>query len=248
MKNGGGSALVSSASRARRASGLMQVSAARSSILTFTVADDGVRGFPFVRQVSIAQIGSFFGASVIERCIPIQRAYNSVKNRKHEFLNRLACGVLAVEDGSVDVDLLEDEGLAPGRILIYRNGSAAPRFLDPGSLPSDFSYEEEKLLSEFVTVSGVSELMRDSSVPSSVSSGTALSLLIEQDETRLSVSAEYIRSAVKEIAEHVVRLYKQFADAKRLSRIVDENGDIEIYYWDKSIDIRCIMLFHDFYI
>ena len=192
------------------------------------------RCYPFVKQVSNAQIGCFWGVSVIERCIPIQRAYNAIKNRKHEFLTRLACGVLAVEDGSVDIDNLEEDGLAPGKIVVYRNGSTPPRFLDEGSIPSDFSYEEDKLLSEFITVSGVSELMRDSAVPSSVSSGTALSLLIEQDETRLSVSAEYIRSAVKEIAEHVVRLYKQFASTKRLSRVIDENGDIELYYWNNS--------------
>jgi len=202
--------------------------------LPFVCLDDNKRGFPFVKQVSNAQIGSFFGVSVIERCIPIQRAYNSIKNRKHEFLTRLAVGVLAVEDGSVDIDQIEEDGLAPGKIIVYRNGSTPPVFLDTGSIPSEFTYEEDRLLSEFITVSGVSELMRDSVVPSSVSSGTALSLLIEQDETRLSVSAEYIRSAVKEIAEHVIRLYKQFADTKRLARVVEDNGEIEIYYWNNS--------------
>lgn len=205
-----------------------------SGDLPFITGDEGERGFPFVRQVSSTQIGTLWGTSVIERCIPIQRAYNSIKNRKHEFLTRLACGVLAVEDGSCDIDNLEVDGLAPGKIVVYRNGSTPPRFIDPGSIPNDFSYEEDKLLNEFITVSGVSELMRDSAVPSSVSSGTALSLLIEQDETRLSVSAEYIRNAVKGIAERVIKLYKQFAKAQRLSRVCDDNGDIELYYWTSS--------------
>ena len=44
---------------------------------------------------------------MVERAIPVQRAYNAVKNRKHEFLNRIAMGVLTVEDGSVDTDNLE---------------------------------------------------------------------------------------------------------------------------------------------
>lgn len=83
-------------------------------------------------------------------------------------------------------------------------------------------------------MSGVSEFMRDSTVPANVASGTALNLLIEQDETRLSVTAEYIRQAVRKIAQSIVRLYKQFATSERLTRSCDENGDIELYYWSSK--------------
>ncbi len=199
--------------------------------LPFIIGQDGKRGFPFIRQISCAQVGMFWGSSVVERCIPIQRAYNAIKNRKHEYLARLAGGVLAVEDGSVDIDNLEEEGLAPGKILVYRTGSTIPKFMDAGDVPYDFNREEDRLLNEFITVSGVSELMRDSVVPSTVSSGTALSLLIEQDETRLSVTAEYIRDSIKKMADYILKLYKQFATNKRLCQISDENGDIELFYW-----------------
>ena len=202
--------------------------------LPYSLGKSKERTFPFIKQVSNSQVGSFWGVSVIERCIPIQRAYNAIKNRKHEYMARLASGVLAVEDGSVDIDNIEEDGLAPGKILVYRNGTTPPRFIDPGSVPHEFNSEEDRLLEEFVTVSGVSEFMRDSKVPSSVTSGAALSLLIEQDETRLSVTAEYIRNAVRKIAQFIIRLYKQFANVKRLSRSCDENGDIEIYYWQGS--------------
>jgi len=202
--------------------------------LPFINGVDGKREFPFIRQISTHQIGSFWGVSVIERCIPIQRAYNTVKNRKHEFMARLASGVLAVEDGSVDIDLIEEEGIAPGKIIVYRNGSTPPAFINPGSIPNDFDSEEDRLLNEFISISGVSELMRDSSVPSTVSSGTALSLLIEQDDTRLSVTAENIRDAVVKIAENVIALYKQFASVDRLIKVSDENGKIETFYWNNS--------------
>lgn len=202
--------------------------------LPFMVGNTQTRSYPFIKQVSTSQIGSFWGVSVIERCIPIQRAYNAIKNRKHEFMARLSAGVLAVEDGSVDIDNIEEEGLAPGKILVYRNGSSIPKFIDGGTIPYEFNNEEDRLLNEFITVSGVSELMRDSSVPSSVSSGAALSLLIEQDETRLSVTAEYIRSCVKKIAQYIIRLYKQYATNERLCRVSDDNGEIELYYWNNS--------------
>ncbi len=207
--------------------------------LPFITKEDGKRGFPFIRQISCAQVGMFWGSSVVERCIPIQRAYNAIKNRKHEYLARLTGGVLAVEDGSVDIDNLETEGLAPGKILVYRNGSTIPRYMDSGEVPYDFNREEDRLLSEFITVSGVSELMRDSAVPSTVSSGTALSLLIEQDETRLSVTAEYIREATRKMADILLKLYKQFATTKRLCQVCDENGDVEVYYWTGSELTSC---------
>lgn len=189
---------------------------------------------PFVRQVSIARAGSFFGTSMVERCIPIQRAYNAVKNRKHEFMNRLAGGVIAVEDGSVDTVALETEGLCPGKILVYRQGAGAPRIMESGRVPSDFSAEEDRLLSEFISVSGVSEIMRSSSVPSSLSSGTALQLLIEQDDTRLNVTAENVRECARRIARKILALYKQYATAPRLLRIVGQEGDVELLRFTAS--------------
>jgi hypothetical protein len=199
--------------------------------LPYSVADKEKRGYPFIRQISNSQIGSFWGVSIIERCIPVQRAYNSLKNRKHEFIARLSAGVLAVEDGSVDTDNLETEGLAPGKVLVYRAGSEKPEFMDAGSVPTEISDEEDKLLAEFNMLGGVSEIMRDSTLPSAVSSGSAITLLIEQDETRLSVTAEYIRQCVRQISQMAIRLYKQYASSKRLSQIADENGSIEVYYW-----------------
>lgn len=195
---------------------------------------DGRRGIPFIKQVSLVNAGCFFGSSIVERSIPVQRAYNAVKNRKHEFINRLAMGVMAVEDGSVDIDNLEQEGISPGKILVYRRGATPPRMVDPGSVPSSFDTEEVRLLSEFTQVSGVSEVMRSNEAISANMSGTALQLLIEQDDTRLSLSAEYVRIAARDIARQILRLYKQFGSDMRLSRIVGQNGEVELVKWSAS--------------
>ena len=195
--------------------------------LPFINGEDGERDFPFVMQKSISVAGKFFGISVIERLIPLQRSYNAVKNRKQEFLNRISMGVFAVEDGSVDVDELAEEGLSPGKVVVYRQGSNPPSLMSAGSVPLDFTYEEERLTNEFVLISGVSEFSRTSRVGTNVSSGTALQLLIEQDDTRLSSVSEHIREAVKKIGQHIIRLFKQFASATRIMKIAGENGKIE---------------------
>lgn len=202
--------------------------------LPYRNGTDGERDFPFVRQVSILWAGCFWGVSMIERLIPLQRAYNAVKCRKHEFLNRISMGVLAVEDGSIDTELVDGEWLTPGKVIVYRQGANLPRLLSSGSVPDDFNLEEQRLLSEFLQVSGVSEFMRNSRTQTGLTSGVALQLLIEQDDTRLAVSAEQIRGAIKTTGQHILRLYKQFASAARLEKVVGDNGSIEVFYFRGS--------------
>ena len=195
---------------------------------------DGARDFPFVKQDCVSQAGTFFGASVIERVIPLQRAYNAVKNRKHEFLNRITMGVITVEDGSVDTDELTADGLQPGKVIVYRQGATPPRIMAHESVPIDFSAEEERLNNEFITIGGVSEISRNSLIPTNVTSGVAIQLLIEQDETRLSVTAENVKKAIKAVAKQIIRLFKQFATQTRLMKIAGSNKKSELFYFNSS--------------
>ena len=203
--------------------------------LPYINGTDGKRDFPFIKQICCDNVGSFWGVSLIDRMIPIQRAYNAVKNRKHEYLNRLTLGVLSVEDGSVDIDNLEEEGLAPGKILVYRQGANAPKYLETETLPTDFEKEEERLLNEFTTISGTTEMGTMDTMSSTIS-GVALELLIDENETRLSFTTDSIKSAIKLIGKQILRLYKQYATFPRLTKIVGDNGEVEIFYF-KSSDI-----------
>ena len=62
---------------------------------------------------------------------PWQRKYNIIMNAHDEHLALTSYGYMFVEDGSVDVDDLTEEGLAPGKVLIYRQGSQSPIFEKP---------------------------------------------------------------------------------------------------------------------
>jgi len=203
--------------------------------------EDGERGFPFVMQKCMNQPACFWGISVVDRIIPVQRAYNAVKNRKHEFMNRLSMGVLNVEDGSVDLDNLEDEGLCPGKVLVYRQGAKAPEFLNGEKLSGDFAEEENKLLDEFSNISGVHDISEDRYVASNLS-GTALEILIAQYEQRLSSASDNMKNAIKLLSKHILRLYKQFAVVPRLARLAGDNAEIDIFYFNandiSSDDVR----------
>ena len=204
-----------------------------SGVLPYANGDRGERTFPFVKQDSMRLPGAFFGSSVVDRLIPVQRAYNAVRNRKHEFLNRLSMGVLTVEDGSVDTDELAEEGLLPGKILVYRQGSKAPEMLDCGGIPNEFKDEEEWLEKEFALVSGISDLSQNST-PARVTSATGLQLLLSQDESRLAATVGCIERAMKEVGRQILRLYRQFAGSARLMTLTGENKKTQVYYFNAS--------------
>ena len=195
---------------------------------------DGKRDFPFVKQDCISTAGGFFGTSVIERLIPVQRAFNAVKNRKHEFLNRLSMGVMTVEDGSVDTDDLAEEGLSPGKVLVYRQGSKAPEMMDDQQMPTEFGEEEKKLINEFVIISGVPDVSSTSQT-SVIRSSSALEILVEQDNERLVSSAENVRLSYLEIAKQTVRLYAQFLTGITPVKYQDEFNKTKVFYADKNL-------------
>lgn len=70
---------------------------------------------------------------LVDMLIPCQRSYNALKGRYAEYVNRLSVGVVVTEDGSVDTNALAEEGLVPGKVIVYRQGSVPPTisYTDP---------------------------------------------------------------------------------------------------------------------
>ena len=201
--------------------------------LPYQNGERGERIFPFVKQDCMRLPGAFFGGSVVDRLIPVQRAYNAVRNRKHEFLNRLSMGVLTVEDGSVDTDELAEEGLVPGKVLVYRQGGKAPEMLDCGKMPSEFAEEEAWLEKEFSLIGAVSDLSQNST-PARVTSATGLQLLLAQDNSRLATTLASIERALKEIGRQTLRMYRQFGGTARLVTMTGENKKTQAYYFNAA--------------
>lgn len=65
---------------------------------------------------------------LVERLMPYQRLYNATMNQRSNRMKYATYGICLVEDGSVDIDNLE-EGVAPGSVVVYRQGSVAPQLV-----------------------------------------------------------------------------------------------------------------------
>ena len=192
------------------------------------------RAIPIVRQVCIIRPGYFWGISIIERLIPIQRSYNAVKNRKHEYLNRCVFGVLTYEEGSVDIETIESEGLPPGATVSYTPGHKPPQFLENPKLAAEFEREEERLLNDFTVISGVSTFSRESAPPVGANSGIAMEIVREQDDTRLSLTAENMRGAIIKIGSQWLKLCKQYAKGPRIIKYPGKDNITHVMEWEAS--------------
>ncbi|MCH5213189.1 MAG: hypothetical protein J1G06_09245 [Oscillospiraceae bacterium] len=186
---------------------------------------EGRPTIPIVQMKCIEVPGQFFGKSAIEAMIPLQRAYNGVINRIHEFIKRVALGNWYVAEGSIDIEEYEQNGLAPGAMLVYNDGFSPPSPMPNGTLPPELMTERYNLKSDMEYVAGVSQLMVNGAVPSGVTSGTAMSTLRDIDNTRLSLTGDYIRNAVQELAILWLSIYKQYAT---VSRVIKYTGTNEI--------------------
>jgi hypothetical protein len=211
----------------------------RMDKLPYNVGPDNRPGLPFTRFVSIQRPICFWGRTVIDRIVPIQRSYNAIRNRKREYMTRVAIGQLLAEEGSlVDALDVEENGGAPGAIIYYKKGTMrVPEFLTPQVWPTALENEDDTLLNEIAILSGVSETTSRSQAPSGVKSGVALSILVEQDDTRLSITAANFEAGWVNAGKQWLRLCKQFVDMPRLLKTVGRDRSVDVAEWDGS-DIR----------
>lgn len=189
---------------------------------------------PIVQSVCIEVAGQFFGKSAIERLIPIQRAYNGCVNRIHEYIKHIAIGSYITEEGSIDIEEYEQNGQAPGAMLVYKQGSQAPIPIPNGALPNEIMTERYNLKQDMEYAAGVSQLMVYGATPSGVTSGTAISNLMEIDNTRLSLTGDNIRNAVRKLAIMWLEIYKKYASTHRIVNYVGGNNIGKAIVWSNE--------------
>lgn len=189
---------------------------------------------PLVQTVCIETPGQFFGKSIIERLIPLQRAYNGCLNRIHEFIKRAAIGAYAVEDGSIDIEEYEQQGLAPGAFLTYRQGSNPPVPMPNGALPQEIMNERYALKTDMEYAAGVSQLMANGRTPSGLTSGTAIQSLMEIDNTRLSLTGDHIRCSVRNLAILWLEIYKRHTKNLRVINYTGSNNIGKALVWSRD--------------
>lgn len=187
-----------------------------------------------IKMVSKADYGHFFGRSVIEDLMSDQDAYNVCVNAIVEYNKRINLGQMTVYEGSVDIDDLRDHGSEPGYIVEVQNGRPAPEYRNLPPFPNELHAELQRLKNDMEYIAGTSQLMVNGAAPSGVTSGTAIQSLMEIDNRRLALTGDNIRTADREWAKAVLRVYKKYSNVKRTLSITGVNNIGNTLYWDAS--------------
>ena len=188
-----------------------------------------------IQQVVCKEVsGMFYGKSVIEELIPLQRAYNGVVNRIHEYIKGLVLSDIFAEEDSVDIDDYAENGKAPCAVIVYRQGSQPPQPMQNGVLPNEVFNEREQLKQDMEYVAAVSQLMVIGQAPSGVTSGTAIESLRDIDNTRLSLTGDHIRNSIKGNAKDWLAIYKRYAVTSRIIKSVGTNAIGDAMIWSNE--------------
>ncbi len=76
---------------------------------------------------------------LVERLMPYQRLYNATMNQRSDRIKYATYGICLVEDGSVDTDTLGADGVAPGSVVVYRQGSVEPQLVFDNTVGVDYN-------------------------------------------------------------------------------------------------------------
>ena len=185
--------------------------------------------YPLCQFKSKQVPGQFFGRSVIELLIPLQRSYNGIKNRINDYVNQCAVGQLLIEDGSVDADDLCTTGLVPGEPVIYRRGAHLPELLKQPEMPEMAERQLKQMMQDMEYVAGVSGLMTDLSLPSGVMSGRALESLRDLDAVRLGAYVKNLLDGLITLGERILALKtghdERFSDLSSCGRVAAQSRE-----------------------
>lgn len=187
---------------------------------------------PLVAIKAKAVSGQFYGKSVIQDLIPLQRAYNKVRNKKQDFIDTIANNPIVMDHGAVDnMEDLEMYGIESGSVIMVHPGLNGPQILEYPAPPAIVESEQQGLEAQMEYTAGVSQMMVYGNTPTGVTSGTAIENLQQIDNTRMSLTADNIRDGVVQMAKIWLKLYKSYAAGYRVLRITgnEESGSVAVW-------------------
>lgn len=186
---------------------------------------------PLVAIKSKTSSGLFFGRSVIQDLIPLQRSYNEIQNKIVDYIYTVANAPWLSPSGSIDIDAIQqDGGVASGSILEYDPNFGKPEIVQYPSPPPVMESQLAKISSDMEYTAGVSQLMVYG-VASNQTSGAALNTRREIDMTRMSLTGDCLRNGVVAMAKVWLNLNKQYSVGERVIQISGKDDFAAVFTW-----------------
>lgn len=181
--------------------------------------------YPFIKFQHI-ESGQFYGTSVIEDLIPLQRELNRTRSQIVEAKNLMAKPKILYPKGSIDPTKITSE---PGQGIPYEPGLGEPRPLPMQGLPAYVENEVERINQDMDDISGQHEVSRGNT-PSQVTAATAISYLQEQDDTILSEVIQHIEYGMECLGRHILCYVIDYWDQDRLIKVAGKDESFSVTF------------------
>lgn len=185
--------------------------------------------YPFTK-IDHIPTGHFYGASVIEDLVPLQKEYNRTRSQIIEAKNRMSKPQLMAPRGSVNPRQITSE---PGLVILYTPGFQAPEPLPLQNIPGYVIQELDRIQMDINDISGQHEVTKGQTPPG-VTAATAISFLQEEDDSLLSPTIANVEEAVERLGRHFLSHVHQFWADEHKIKVVGENGQWEVLEFNKS--------------
>jgi hypothetical protein len=175
--------------------------------------------YPFTKFEHIPT-STFYADSPIVDLSQLQRDYNQLRSEISEAGRRMAKPQLIAPVGSIVPSKITNE---PGLVIQYKPGMAPPQPLPLSPLPQYYLDQQDRILSDWIDISGEREVSRGSTPPG-VTSGTAINYLQEASNQFLTPQFQSIELGYERIAVQTINLFQQYVDLPRKIRTIGADG------------------------
>lgn len=193
---------------------------------------------PFVRIRGGVFPGRFWGTSVVDNLIPLQRAYNKGRSQMAEARNLLSAPQILAPKGHGCLRQTNE----PGSWLEYVQGMK-PEYMDPPAGNQWLSDDLNHLLEEFQDVAQVREVSKGG-LPAANLTGVGISLLQEADNTPWGPVAAEMALGLGDVGQKMLnRAHQGYIEPRVLSSLdeLDQDDVMEFYSTGElaPVKVRC---------
>lgn len=195
-------------------------------------------GLPYAMFSGIVVPGRFWPDAVVTHLRPIQARLNKLESQVAENASRFGNPAMLLDRLSG----VEYTGV-PGEQIKHSAASPTqmPQFLQPPAMPGYIFNLLQQMEQALKEISGQYEVSQGT-VPSGVTAASAISLLQEQDATRLGPDVEALELALSKVGQQTLELQAKYYTNERIVVIVGEDGiaDVDTFRADTQYQVPTV--------
>lgn len=198
------------------------------TVIDSTIVQAAINGMPYShKEYPFAKLehiptGKFYGNSIIEPLIPLQREYNRTQSQIIEAKNRMAKPQMLFREGSLTPAQITSE---PGLYIPVKGTAEFPQPVPLTELPSYVVQFNERQEVDFENISGQHAPTRGDLPAGTAATGFAYAL--EQDDAFLATTHHSIERAVQKVAKQTLVLCATYWTVPRLVKATGEDGGLD---------------------